>query len=52
MTDQHNGGDSPQNNSLLLFGEIIALSGDYTRRVSESGDFATLFFLVRQHWGG
>ena len=20
--------------------------------VSESGDFATLFFLVRQHWGG
>jgi hypothetical protein len=21
-------------------------------RVSESGDFTTLFFLVRQHWGG
>jgi len=20
--------------------------------VSESGDFATLFFLIRQHWGG
>jgi len=24
----------------------------YTGRVSEWGDFATLFFLVRQHWGG
>ena len=24
----------------------------YTECVSESGDFATLFFLVRQHWGG
>ena len=24
----------------------------YTRCVSESGDFATPFFLVRQHWGG
>jgi hypothetical protein len=23
-----------------------------TGRASESGDFATLFFLVRQHWGG
>jgi hypothetical protein len=23
----------------------------YTGCVSESGDFATLFFLVRQHWG-
>jgi len=24
----------------------------YTGCVSESGDFATLFFLIRQHWGG
>jgi hypothetical protein len=24
----------------------------YIGCVSESGDFATLFFLVRQHWGG
>jgi hypothetical protein len=23
----------------------------YTGCVSESGDFATLFFLVQQHWG-
>jgi hypothetical protein len=23
----------------------------YTGCVSESGDFVTLFFLVRQHWG-
>ena len=24
----------------------------YTGCVSESGHFATLFFLVRRHWGG
>jgi len=24
----------------------------HTECVSESGDFATLFFLVQQHWGG
>jgi hypothetical protein len=24
----------------------------YTESVSESNDFATLFFLVWQHWGG
>jgi hypothetical protein len=26
--------------------------GECTGCVSESGDFETLFFLVRQHWGG
>jgi hypothetical protein len=32
--------------------DILKPHNTYTGCVSESGDFVTLFFLVRQHWGG
>jgi len=42
---------------LLCFGwmvlDIVVLDGTgYIGCVSESGDFKTLFFLIRQHWSG
>jgi hypothetical protein len=31
---------------------VLNSNDKYTGCVSESGDFATLFLVVRQHWGG
>jgi hypothetical protein len=45
-------GDSDKSSKLPYYLILPSYGYLYTGSVSESGDFATLFFLVRQHWGG
>jgi len=40
------------NTSVTIFADIIVAYHTNTVCVSESGDFATLFLLVRHHWRG
>jgi len=49
----HSERSSPYTNfSDILIHQLLFKNPKSTECVSESGDFATLFFLVRQHWGG